>query len=1540
MIWFLAGLYLLTVVLLHVPAVQGFIGQRAATAIGNTIGSKCEVGQVDLGFLNRIIINDVAIYDQADSLMLRASRLSAKVDILPLLRGKVSISSTQLFGLQAHFYKQDEKSPTNFQFVLDALASKDTTQHKPLDLHINSLIVRRGRVQYDRYDCMPTPEQFNANHLSVSDISAHVMLPQLTDDSVELLVKKLSLKEKSGLYVKDLSFRLNADKQKANLQQLCLRLPDSELLIDSITASYQFIHGRFDKNTLQYKGHIASSTLTPTSVACFAPVLKPFDDAIRFSALFNGTGHQIDIESLSLQSFNNALNLQTSATLAHLDTTPRWFANVKELSVSAGVIETIAEKAVQKSLSIPAEAVRLGDIHFEGSLGGTGKHLFMEGLLLTGAGDADVGVEYSSDNIDLKLATEGIDLKRILANDDLGQIATNIHVNAQLNGQQISSLTAKGTVSRFDYNNYSYSNLDIDGKLFGKSFDSILNMDDENGKVELSGNIVLDKQHPQIQATASVRQFSPLALHLSDALGSSVIDADITADFSGHSLETLNGKLSVSDFHSRQTDPSLPTPTYYDLSSLMLEARTSSQASSTYHPSPVRELHLSSDFGTVDLQGRFTFATLMKSVQHLIGEKIPTIPGLQKVSQATQNDFTIEAAILDTQWLQSLFGIDVSLYAPLQLSGHVNDAKEELSLHLTAPRWSFKGSNYSDTSVMIEMKDEGVKVMDEGIRMKDDGLVVPPFNSNTFQARQLSDNENSSHEKSLNAEAHLRKEMESGRPLDLSLTATAADNSLVSSLQWDNNGLRPIVGMLNTTTEFFKNEKGKQAAHIRVHNSDIYVNDTIWHVQPSDIIYQDHDVLVDYFAITHDNQHIILSGRASNNPLDALVADLRNVNVEYILDLVNFSSVSFKGYASGKATLRSPFSRPDANASLTVTDFRFQDGRMGTLFADAAYNHTDKQIDISAHADDEQGKTLINGYVSPARNDINLDIEAQGTRLEFLESFCGSFMDNVDAYGHGAVCLHGKLNNLNLTGLVVANGDLDITPLGTHYILQRDTIRLGINEIVFQGDTIRDSNGSFGIVDGALHHDHLRRLTYDIGIRASNLLCYDMPAYGENTFFGKVFATGTCAIRGRSGRIDFDINATPNRGSFIEYNATSPDAITDQRFVTWRETPAMGSRALMTNEGLSATGDSSLAMENSGVGNNPSTPTPSTNQPTPNNQASDMFINFLINANPDFTLRVLMDKASGDHIALNGSGTLRATYYNKGTFDMFGTFLVDHGRYSLTIQNVIKRDFQFQSGGTIVFGGNAYDATLNLPAVYTVNGVSLSDLQMGRSFASNNVRVDCLMNITGTPLSPQVEFDLDLPTVNTDAKQMVRQLINSEQEMNQQVIYLLSIGRFYNQQANNADQQASQSQTSLAMQSLLSGTISQQINNVLSSLVNNNNWNFGANISTGDEGFNNAEYEGLLTGRLLNNRLLINGQFGYRDNANATSSFIGDFDIRYLLMPNGNLALKVYNQTNDRYFTRNSLNTQGIGIIMKKDFNTWRDLIGLPPKRKNKVSTK
>ena len=114
---------------------------------------------------------------------------------------------------------------------------------------------------------------------------------------------------------------------------------------------------------------------------------------------------------------------------------------------------------------------------------------------------------------------------------------------------------------------------------------------------------------------------------------------------------------------------------------------------------------------------------------------------------------------------------------------------------------------------------------------------------------------------------------------------------------------------------------------------------------------------------------------------------------------------------------------------------------------------------------------------------------------------------------------------------------------------------------------------------------------------------------------------------------------------------------------------------------------------------------------------------------------------------------------------------------------------------------------------------------------------------------------------------------------------------------------------------------------MLSQVINNNNWNLGTNLSTGDKGFSELEtFEGILSAQLLNNRLLINGNFGYRDNPLANTNFVGDFEAEWLLNRSGEVRLKAYNETNDRYYTKTNLTTQGIGIMYKKDFNKWNEL--------------
>lgn len=272
---------------------------------------------------------------------------------------------------------------------------------------------------------------------------------------------------------------------------------------------------------------------------------------------------------------------------------------------------------------------------------------------------------------------------------------------------------------------------------------------------------------------------------------------------------------------------------------------------------------------------------------------------------------------------------------------------------------------------------------------------------------------------------------------------------------------------------------------------------------------------------------------------------------------------------------------------------------------------------------------------------------------------------------------------------------------------------------------------------------------------------------------------------------------------------------------------------------------------------------------------------------------------------------------------MFGNYHIDQGIYKFSLQEIIRKDFIIENGSTITFNGPPLDATLDIKATYTVASASLNDLipEGGSLTQQPNVRVNCMMNLTGILLRPTIKLGIEIPNERDDVQAIVRNYISTEEQMNMQMLYLLGIGKFYMQDNTNTNQGSSM------MTSVLSSTLSGQLNNMLSQVINNNNWNFGTNLSTGDKGFSELEtFEGILSAQLLNNRLLINGNFGYRDNPLANTNFVGDFEAEWLLNRSGEVRLKAYNETNDRYYTKTNLTTQGIGIMYKKDFNKWNEL--------------
>ena len=163
--------------------------------------------------------------------------------------------------------------------------------------------------------------------------------------------------------------------------------------------------------------------------------------------------------------------------------------------------------------------------------------------------------------------------------------------------------------------------------------------------------------------------------------------------------------------------------------------------------------------------------------------------------------------------------------------------------------------------------------------------------------------------------------------------------------------------------------------------------------------------------------------------------------------------------------------------------------------------------------------------------------------------------------------------------------------------------------------------------------------------------------------------------------------------------------------------------------------------------------------------------------------------------------------------------------------------------------------------------------------------------------------------------------------MNRQIIYLLALNRFY-----TPEYMGTSSNQNEFLYSVASSTIAGQLSNILGKMTDN--LSIAPNVRTDRGDFSDVEVDVALSSQLLNNRLLLNGNFGYRDNTYNTSNtnFIGDFDLEYLLNSRGTFRLKAYNHFNDQnYYLRNALTTQGVGIVWKHDFDKPSSKTNLKP---------
>lgn len=1320
------------------------------------------------------------------------------------------------------------------------------TTHTPLDLAISSIVVRRGTLSHD-LTYAPPSDHFSIAHVRLNDLNIQASINTLTDDSIDVSVNRLSFMETQS------SLTLNAFRGHLLGTPRAIRLEDAEMALPNSTLALNAQASTASNEPWKRLEDITAAIhldadVTPTDLAPVLPLLADLDQRIAITADSRLDQRRLDLSELQILADGFYLSADANGHLNLNDTTLQVPLDDLSLRVNRLNASHLFYGPILEVLSKPSNgAIIKPDL--------TARLKQLGDIYLTGTADARTKPQVLQTDFDLQTSIGNVKAKGEISDKD------NFSLLAQTTDLMIGRLMGNDPSFPVDH---ITANADLRGSLRGRTAEGILSAKDLIVKGERLESIELNGR-----LTPNVLK---AAVAISDDRYAGHFNADLQSPtelrFNEYALEQLQGSVALNDVRVHAGD------NYYYMEGLNLAFNNDDHG---------HHLILRGDFIDAHADGHFRYAQLAPTMQNLLHQALPSLIAAPRQNADTSNDqINFSINLWDSSPLQQLTDVELQLMQPAYIEGSINSGQKHFDLHADFPHVIYGANDLSSVSLLAHQEEDSLTTFVTLQRMVADG------------------------------------------PVDVSLMAGGRNDVLNALISWDDHNVPSQYGELSTKARFFKDQQQRLGAQLSFLPSQVVISDTIWNVHPSEVRLHDGIVDVNGFEVSQLGRNLRVNGRVSHDASDTLYADLHGINLQYVFGLIDFHDVEFAGLATGQVKAHNFYSDIAVDANLRVDQFTLNDGLLGQLYVTGGFGRKDERaIDLDAYiheptrGDISHVTALIKPGHEPGRG-MDLDIQARHINTYFINHFTNSFLTDLQGQATGYAHLYGPFKQLDLEGdLALDTVAVTIDVLGTRYHTHGgDSVHLRPGSIRFDNIQLYDRHHGTdrrqhnGTLNGIVQFEHFKNLRYEFNVEAHDILGYDFTDFGDQTFYGTVFANGNVRLNGKPGQLNVDLQCHPTTGTVFTYNASSPETMTENEFITFKKATPEPSTQGETTAGVNGELAQSTTFSVDG-----------STDGTEEEDQSDMRINFDLDITPEAQMRLLMDPRSEDYITLYGNGHIRANFYNKGRFQMYGTYRVDHGTYRLSLQDFIRKDFIFQQGSTITFGGQPLKGDLNLQAVYTVPSVSLNDLTVGSNFSSSNVRVNCIMNIGGRAEQPQVSFDFDIPNVNEDEKQMVRSLISTEEERNMQVIYLLGIGRFYTYGLD-----PDQSQTNAAVQSLLSSTLSGQLNNFLSNAIGNGNWNFGTNLATGNQGWNEVDVEGMLSGRLLNNRLLINGTFGYRDTPIANTNFIGDFDVQWLLTPSGNLSLKAYSETNDRYFTKTALTTQGIGLQVKKDFNSLREL--------------
>lgn len=1456
------GLY----VFISLPPVQRIVKDRLSELGSDFLGASLSCESIDIRPFNEVRLHGVRLLTPDGRRCVDIETLGAGINIWHLVSDrKIELTYAEIVGLDARLWQDGPDSAINIAFIIDAFAPKDKSKPPAeFDLKLHNVVIRRSRLSWDRKWIAASEDsrKIDFNHIRISDLKADIALPRIANNDFSIDLRRLAFQEVSGFALESLSCKAYVTDRMIDVRDLLLKLPGSEIPFSDIHLDFNGFDNIVSaiKND-EHSVSIRHARLTPADFSAFLPSLFPLQSPYMLDVEAKGNQDLVLIDGFALKREDGAMNLEMVGNVSGLSEMSGLEAAVRSLTLSAGpgAIASLLMAFAGDKPDVASRISGLGSVsaNLEGAFRMSDKALVLSGDVDTDAGDVVLDVRgfwKDARNLSVRgrVSVSDVDLARLVGDQRLGQAALDLDADVTVSGGDLSG-QMMAEIPFIDFKGNRIENIHAEGNKDGNVISGKISVDDGIASLDAVASCVLAGERSQWRLDADIEEFHPDALGLVPALGLSRVGAKIHADIAGNYPDNFTGGIAADDisFSSKRGDLSV----------------RHLNVSGSMDSSGFRHYMVDSDFCNAEVRSDASVSEDVEVVRTLLAHVFPNVFAFPRQTDTSLagRDFSLTLTLHPVEDLYVFLGSPLRPLTPVILTAGYDAVSGVLSANMNAP-------------YLLQGKNKLLK-------------------SFAFDASVSETN-------GLQGSASLNMPVKNDRA-DISVSMSGRGESMDLGLGWKGEKNSGNFGKVNMRAAMIQDAfSGERGTRIDILESAFRLSGEEWTVSPATLSYIGKRADIDNVRIWHDAQFIKINGSASPDPLDMITLDLAGVDLQYVFDVLNINYVNFGGVATGRVTASDVFTkRPVLRTErLAVDNLAYNGAVLGDAELESHWDVDEKMVAINADiVEDASSSAKVRGGVYITRDSLSFDFYTNHTNIECLQPFMSGFTSRVKGRASGHLKLYGTFSDVDLGGRVHADTISLLVDQTNVVYSASDSVFFTPGRITIPCLTLYDKYGNHARLQGEVRHDFLHdaRFRFDI-TDASHLLVFDTDASDNGVWYGRVFADGNAALRGAPGYVSLDGTLSSAPGSSFTFVLDEKETAVDYDFLTF--TDRRKEEALKMEETVEETIEDRFSRSIAGQ---------IAEQPTA------FLMNISLSVTPDATINIVMDPDAGDRIAAKGNGALRFQYDTASDdLRMYGKYVLEKGTYNFSLQDLILRNFTIRNGSSIAFNGDPMQGVLDISAAYRVN-TNITDLD--RSFVNDpdlnrsNVPVDAILNVRGEISTPEIKFDLDLPTMTPEVERKIRSIISTEEMLNIQVIYLLALNRFYTPEYSGSGQGGE-------LASVASSTLSSQISNIIGSLTDK--FTLAPSFKSDRNDFSDLEFDVALSSSLFNNRLLINGNLGYRDRTTSLTTFVGDFDIEYLLNHEGSLRLKAYNHFNDAsYYLKSALTTQGLGVIYRKEFD-------------------